>query len=87
MRDQITVETSIRAQLLTDILALDEAIRDGTAKTFASLLLVTVITGTVEETVASFDGIVNGLSRKMIEDTPNCLGTRMLTSAQVALVT
>lgn len=47
--------------VLTDILALDEAVRDGAAETLTSFLLVTVVTGTVEEAVARFDGVVDSL--------------------------
>ena len=46
---------------LTDILALDEAILNGPRETFASLLFVTVVRGTIEETVAFLDRVVDGL--------------------------
>ena len=46
---------------LTDILALDEAILNGPRETFASLLFVTIVRGTIEETVAFLDRVVDGL--------------------------
>ena len=45
----------------TEVLSLDEACVDGTLDTFTCLLLVTVVTGTVEETVASLDSIEDSL--------------------------
>ena len=47
--------------VLTNFLARDDAILDGARETLASLLLVTVVTGTIEETVASLNGVVDGL--------------------------
>lgn len=49
------------AQVLTDILALDDAVRNSATETLTSLLLVTVVTSTIEETVARLDGVVDGL--------------------------
>ena len=51
------------AQVLTDILTLDDAVRNSATETLTSLLLVTVVTGTIEETVARLDGVVDGLLR------------------------
>ena len=49
------------AQVLTDIFTLDDAVRNSAAETLTSLLLVTVVTGTIQETVARLDGVVDGL--------------------------
>ncbi len=46
---------------LTDILALDDALLDGTSKTLTSLYLVTVVASTVEKTVTSFQSFVDDL--------------------------
>lgn len=48
-------------RVLTNILALDDAVLDGTSKTLAGLLLVSVVTSTVEKTVAGLERVVDGL--------------------------
>lgn len=45
----------------TEILALDETILDGTLDAIAGLLLVSVITSSIEQTVSSLDSVVHGV--------------------------
>lgn len=71
--------------VLTNIFALDDAIGNGATETLTSLLLITVVTGTVEEAVARLDGVVNSLSL-CYEWAFYAKGT-VCTSAQVDLVT
>ena len=47
--------------VLTNFLARDDTVLDGARETLASLLLVSVVTSTVEEAVASLEGVVDGL--------------------------
>ena len=47
--------------MLTDVLALDDAVGDGAAETFACFLLVAVVAGPVEETVSGLECLVDGL--------------------------
>ena len=68
----------------TDIFALHEAVFDGTTKTLAGLLLVTVVASTVKETVANFNSVVNHLEADINERSQSMVPAR-LTSAQVAL--
>ena len=51
--------------VLTDVLALDNAIGNSATEALTSLFLVTVVTGTVKETVARLDGVVDGLNSAM----------------------
>ena len=46
---------------LTKILALHDSVGDGATDTLTSFLLVTVVTSTIEETVASLDSVVYSL--------------------------
>ncbi len=46
---------------LTDILARYKTILEGACKTLTSLLLVAVVSGAIEKTVAGLDGVVDGL--------------------------
>ncbi len=48
-------------QLLTDILALHETILDGAGETLTSLLLVTVIKSSIEQTITLLNRFVDGL--------------------------
>jgi len=68
----------------TDIFALHEAVFDGTTNTLASLLLVTVVPGTVKETVTNFNSVVNHLRADISGGSRPIVSVR-LTSAQVAL--
>lgn len=49
-------------EVLTNFLSLHNTISDGTAEALASLLLVPVITSTIQETVPRFEGVVDGLN-------------------------
>lgn len=44
-----------------NFLALDDSVLDSTSETLTSLLLVSVVTSTVEETVAGLQGVVDGI--------------------------
>ena len=47
--------------ILTDVFALDDAIGNGATETLTGLLLITVVTSTIKETVARLDGVVDSL--------------------------
>ena len=49
-------------EVLTNFLSLHNTISDGTAEALASLLLVPVITSTIQETVSRFESVVDGLN-------------------------
>jgi len=53
-----------------NFLTLDDTISNGTADTFTALLLVAVILGTVNESVTSLDGVVDGVSTGGVRDLP-----------------
>lgn len=71
---------------LTDVLTLDDAVSDRAAESLAGLLFVSIVSGTVQETVACLDSVVDGL----VESLSNkcfLMGVCVRTSAQVDLVT
>ena len=47
--------------VLTDFLALDDAVLDRTSETLTGLLLVSVVTSAIEETVSCLQSVVDGL--------------------------
>lgn len=73
--------------VLTNVLALDDAIGNGATETFPSLLFVTVVASTVEETVTRLDGVVHSLQSWCCEWAHRHAEGTVHTSAQVDLVT
>ena len=53
---------------LTDVLALHDAILYGTRKTLTGLLLVSVVTSTVEQTIPGLEGVVDRLEILLAHD-------------------
>jgi hypothetical protein len=53
-----------------NVLTLDDAIGNGTADTFTAFLLVAVVLGTVNESVTSLNGVVDGVSTSGVRDFP-----------------
>ena len=53
-----------------ELLALDEAVLDGAGNTLTSLLLVAVVAGSVKETVAGLDGVVDSVGTGVVADLP-----------------
>ena len=54
--------------MLTEVLALDDTLFDGTLNALSGFPFVAVVAGTIEETVACFDGVVYGISTSRFGD-------------------
>ena len=53
------------AQVLTDILTLDDAVRNSATETLTSLLLVTVVRCAVKKAVSLLNRVVDGLEEQL----------------------
>lgn len=64
-----------------EILALDESLRDGALDALAALLLIAVVEGAVEKSVAGLDGVVDGLGW-VLGDLPEAESARAIPLAR-----
>lgn len=69
-----------KAERLTEFLAGDDTLADGAVDTLTGLLFVTVVGGAVKETVASLDGVVDGL-RERLDGCEGTMYAHIVTSA------